>query len=287
MTDLAQFSKFIEEKNILLFDKGDNCAVNIDQTTIREFLSSLYRQRLKRTTITRKIAALRSFFKYLLREGKIRFNPAELIQTPRSEKYVPTFLSVEEAFLLLDGEFKQNFMGLRDRAILELFYSCGIRLSELTSIDLHDIQWHQSLIRVKGKGRKERIVPVGRNALSALKEYLEKAKELFGGKREDHADTPLFVSKRGNRLTPRSAARIVVKVAQAHGIKKKVSPHVLRHSFATHLLDAGADLRAIQELLGHQSLSTTQKYTSVSVKKIMETYDMAHPRAKINGNDNR
>lgn len=284
LTDLAQFNEFLKKNNISVKD-GYNPAINIDHMVIRDYLSTLYRQRLKKVTISRKVAALRSFFKYLLREGKVKFNPAELVQTPRKEKYIPAFLSVDEAFLLLDAKFEPTFWGLRDKAIMELFYSSGIRLSELTTMDIQDIDFYQSLIKVKGKGRKERLIPVGEKTLSALKEYFEKRKELLKENDEYHPGGPVFVSKKGNRLTSRTVARIVVKVAKTHGIKKKISPHMLRHSFATHLLDAGADLRAIQEFLGHESLSTTQKYTSVSVKKLMEIYDMAHPRAKRNENN--
>jgi integrase/recombinase XerC len=283
LTDLAQFNEFLKKNDISIKD-GYEPAVGIDHTVIREYLSSLYRQRLKKVTISRKVAALRSFFKYLLREGKVRFNPAELVQTPKNEKYIPDFLSIDETYLLLDAKFEQSFWGLRDKAIVELFYSSGIRLNELTTMDMQDIDFHQFLIKVKGKGRKERIIPVGEEALSALKEYFEKRIGFLKENDKYYAGEPVFISKKGNRLTSRTIARIVVKVAQAHGIKKKISPHMLRHSFATHLLDAGADLRAIQELLGHESLSTTQKYTSVSVKKLMEIYDMAHPRAKKTGN---
>jgi integrase/recombinase XerC len=284
LTDLMQFNAFLKKNNILVAD-GENSAIDIGHTVIRDYLSFLYHQKLKKVTISRKVAALRSFFKYLLREGKVKFNPAELVQTPRNEKHVPAFLSVDEVYLLLDGKFEQTILGLRDKAILELFYSSGIRLSELTTIDMQDIDFYRSLIKIRGKGRKERIVPVGEKALSALKEYLIKRNELLKKDDADHIGGPVFLSKKGNRLTPRTVARVVVKVAQAHGIKKKISPHMLRHSFATHLLDAGADLRAIQEFLGHESLSTTQKYTSVSVNKLMEIYDMAHPRAKRRGND--
>ena len=246
---------------------------------IRSFLGSLYRKKVKKVTLGRKVAALRTFFNYLLREGKVKINPADMVQAPRAEKYIPTFLSVDEVMALLAVHFSQDFPGWRDRAILELFYSSGIRLSELTGLNLGDIDFVQGLMRVRGKGKKERIVPVGQPALIALQQYLEKRAEVCRDS-DQGKDNPFFLGSRGKRVNSRSVERILDKAVTLSGINRKISPHALRHSFATHLMDAGADLRSIQELLGHESLSTTQKYTSVSVSRLMEVYDKAHPRAR-------
>jgi integrase/recombinase XerC len=256
-----------------------NDGIPVDQTLIRSFLASLYRAKLRKVTISRKMAALRSFYRYLLREGKIRFNPAELLQTPRCEKYIPAVLSVDEMLSLLGVNFPETAEGLRDRAMLELFYSAGIRLSELTGLNIADCDFAGGLIKVRGKGRKERIVPVGTPAFEAVGAYLKRRGELARKRPQTGIQEPLFLSSRGMRMNPRGVARVVERVVCASGIGRKISPHVLRHTFATHLLDAGADLRSIQEMLGHQSLSTTQKYTTVSVNRLMEVYDRAHPRA--------
>jgi integrase/recombinase XerC len=194
------------------------------------------------------------------------------------EKHIPAFLSVDEILAVLNIEFKDDLLGARDRALMELFYSSGIRLGELTGLNVGDISFSQGLLKVRGKGKKERIVPVGGPALSAIQSYLK----ILAGVSANRViqDGPLFVNSRGGRLTSRSVARIVDKVVRISGISRKISPHALRHSFATHLMNAGADLRAIQELLGHESLSTTQKYTSVGIDRLMEVYDNAHPRAR-------
>jgi integrase/recombinase XerC len=253
--------------------------IPVDQMLIRSFLASLYRVKLSKVTISRKMAALRSFYRYLLREGKVRFNPAELLQTPRCEKYIPVVLSVDEILSLLGVNFPETAQGLRDRAMLELFYSAGIRLSELTGLNIADCDFSGGLIKVRGKGRKERIVPVGTPAFEAVGAYLKRRGELAGKSPQTGMGEPLFLSSRGTRMNPRGVARVVERVVRASGIGRKISPHALRHTFATHLLDAGADLRSIQEMLGHRSLSTTQKYMTVSVKRLMEVYDHAHPRA--------
>jgi integrase/recombinase XerC len=203
-----------------------------------------------------------------------------MIQTPKAEKYMPTFLSVDEIFQLLDAQGGKSSLDLRSRAMLELFYSSGLRLSELAGLDVIDIDFNQELVKVRGKGKKERIVPVGRRALQAVKEYLEKTGELRRNMDVNIFKKPLFLNAQGKRITTRSIARIVNEAVSKSGIGRKISPHALRHSFATHLLNAGADLRSIQELLGHESLSTTQKYTAVNINRMMEVYDKAHPRAK-------
>lgn len=272
LSDLRQFREFLLKNGL---DKPSD----VDQTVIRAFLASLYRGRIKKTTVSRKVASLRAFFKFLLREGKIGYNPAQMVQAPKADKYLPSFLSIDEVFSLLGVKFESNVSGLRDRAIVEFLYSAGVRVGELTGLNVADVDFSNSLVKVRGKGRKERIVPVGGPALSALREYI--SSRPAGGKNKDgsYAGAPLFLNRSGSRLTPRSVRRIIDKYMTLSGIGRKISPHALRHTFATHLMDAGADLRVIQELLGHESLSTTQKYTSVSVTRLMEVYDRSHPRA--------
>jgi len=281
LADLRQFRRYLEESGLIPPAVPEREQLEaIDHVAVRSFLSSLYRSKVRKVTIVRKVAALRTFFNYLLREGRVRVNPAEMVQAPKAEKYLPTFLPVEEMFSLLNVKFSEDAEGFRDRAMLELFYSSGMRVSELTGLNLGDIDFGRSLVKVRGKGKKERIVPVGQQALRSLQEYLAARNELLQKQRTSESDPPLFLSRNGRRINQRSVARIVDRYVLQSGISKKVSPHTLRHSFATHLLDAGADLRAIQELLGHENLSTTQKYTSVSVAKLMEIYDQAHPKAK-------
>jgi integrase/recombinase XerC len=276
LSDLRQFRDFLLKQ--VPPGEGIN-GIPEDPTPIRSFLAFLYRQKLKKVSIARKVAALRSFYRYLLRQGQVKLNPAELVYLPRSEKYIPVVLSVDEILSLLGVDFPPDAAGLRDRAIIELFYSAGIRLSELTGLMIEDIDRTAGLLKVRGKGRKERIVPVGEPALRAVRAYLEKRGDLMAKQPEEGALTRLFLSRRGKGMNTRGVARVVQKVVLASGIGRRISPHALRHSFATHLLDAGADLRSIQEMLGHRSLSTTQKYTSVSVNRLMEVYDRAHPRA--------
>jgi integrase/recombinase XerC len=203
-----------------------------------------------------------------------------MIQTLKTEKHMPAFLSVDEMFELLKTRDDNSVLSLRNRAMLEVFYSSGLRLSELAGLNLIDLDFNQKLVKVRGKGRKERIVPVGEPALKAVGEYLEKVVQIRKDADADVFNKPLFVNARGRRITTRSIARIVNEVTGKSGIGRKISPHALRHSFATHLLNAGADLRSIQELLGHESLSTTQKYTAVNINRMIEVYDKAHPRTK-------
>lgn len=280
--DLRQFSRFLDE-NAGNAGKVEESGLpgRIDHLTVRMFMAMLYRQKVKKVTIARKLAALRAFFSYLQREGKAASNPAEMAQAPKAEKYIPPFLSVDEINAVLDSAFPDDLTGCRDRAILELFYSTGIRLSELTGLDIADADLNESLLKVRGKGKKERLVPVGGKALKSLTDYLEIRHGADHAPAETAGASPLFISKRGMRMNPRSVARIVDKYVQRSGLGRKISPHKIRHSFATHMMDAGADLRSIQELLGHESLSTTQKYTSVSVSRLMEVYDKAHPKAGI------
>jgi integrase/recombinase XerC len=278
--DLEQFRNFLLSSDLQVDKKsGDIVVEKIDHLAIRAYLSHLYRG-LKKSSLARKLAAQRSFFKYLVEEGLLAQSPAEIVATPKQEKPLPTFLPVDEVFSLLDTTDNSTIWGARDRAILETLYSCGIRVSELVGLSDGDIDFTLGILKVYGKGRKERIVPIGEKALTAIRDYLPQRDGIIAPLRSPGFKAPLFINRRGGRLTSRSVARVLLKYLLRCGLMRKVSPHALRHSFATHLLDAGADLRAIQELLGHVSLSTTQRYTHVSVDKLMEVYDRAHPRAK-------
>ena len=247
----------------------------LDALAIRRHIGYLYKTNTK-TSIGRKLSAIRSFFRFLVRQGILEASPAEMIPNPRTESPIPVFLPIDEMFRLLDSVSADSLSGQRDRAILEMLYSAGLRVSELTAMNVHDVDFDQSVIRVCGKGNKQRITPVGKKALAALKAYREcLARQAGIG---FHENGPLFLNLRNGRLTSRSVARILDKWALKCNLSMPVFPHAMRHSFATHLLDSGADLRIVQELLGHKRLSTTQKYTHVSMDKLMETYDKAHPR---------
>ena len=253
-------------------------AINLEQIDgimIRGYLGVLHRKN-KKTTVARKLSAIRSFFKFLEKRGLISENPTEHIMTPKQDKTIPVYLSVDEMFRLLDSIQSDTVLDLRNRAIFETLYSSGIRVSELTQMNVTDVDFKAAVIRVHGKGNQQRMVPVGQKALTAIKTYrtrLHKQIDL-----EAATSGPLFLNRFNKRLSSRSIARILKQLIAAMGLLTPVSPHALRHTFATHLLDAGADLRAVQELLGHKSLSTTQKYTHVSIDHLMETYDKAHPR---------
>ena len=262
LSDLEQFADFLGERD----------AASIDHKDLREFLAHLHARRIRRASIARKLSAIRSFFKYLQRTGTIQANPARLVATPRREKRLPAVLTVDDALRLMDAPGHDG-ASLRDRAVLETLYSTGIRASELVGIDRNDIDAGERLIRIRGKGRKERIVPIGRTALFAIETYL-------AAPRRTADPSAVFTGPSGKRLTVRSVQRILENYRKKTGLQKKASPHTLRHSFATHLLESGADLRVIQELLGHASLSTTQRYTHLNLDSLMETYDKAHPRAK-------
>ena len=279
-TDLEQFRNFLLSSELHVDKKNGDVAVEkIDHLAIRAYLSHLYRGH-KKSSLARKLAAQRSFFKYLVEEGRLAQSPAEIVATPKQDKPLPSFLTVDEVFSLMETPDPSTAWGARDRAILETLYSCGIRVSELVGLTDGDIDFRLGILKVFGKGRKERIVPIGEKALAALREYLPQRDRIIAGLPLPGSKAPIFINHRGGRLTSRSVARILQKHILKCGLVRKVSPHALRHSFATHLLDAGADLRGIQELLGHVSLSTTQRYTHVSVDKLMEVYDRAHPRAK-------
>jgi integrase/recombinase XerC len=268
-SDLLQFASFL----------GNKATIEaVDHLFIRSFLTHLY-ARNKRSSIGRKIASIRSFFRYLVKRGFLPHNPAELVSSPKQEKFLPTFLPVDEIFALVESPKGNNFITLRDRAILEVLYSCGLRVGELVAMNTDSIDFPLGIARVLGKGSKERIVPVGKRALEALKEYMGKSEKVTRKSSVQDAK-PLFLNSRGGRLSARSVERLVGKYGELAGLFKHVYPHALRHTFATHLLDMGADLRSVQEMLGHVSLSTTQKYTHVGLDKLMAVYDSAHPKAK-------
>ncbi len=267
MNDLSEFSEYTSKESIV--------PANSDKKIINEYLSTLYKKNSK-SSISRKISTLRSFFTFLLKKRVITKNPAKFIETPKSQTKLPVFLSVDEIFKLVDvkeqGKEKKP-LRLRDKAILELLYSSGLRVSELGEAKLNDLSISESVIKVLGKGNKERIVPIGSKAVEALENYLNIREQL------NPKSDQIFLNSKGNAITTRSIARIVKKYSLLSGIPKNVSPHVLRHTFATHLLGSGADLRSIQKMLGHSNLSTTQRYTHITIEQIMKIYDETHPHA--------
>jgi integrase/recombinase XerC len=249
---------------------------DVDLGMIRQFMGELYRQGQSRASVSRKLSALRTFVKFLRREGWIESDPAALAVSPRREIKVPAHLSVDEMTRLIDMPDTGDPLGRRDRAILEFFYASGLRLSELVGLDLEDVNLSGRIVRVLGKGAKERLIPFNESTRKAVRAWLQDRALVCDGKRVD----ALFVNFRGTRLTGRSVQRLVAKYVTACSTRFGISPHALRHSFATHLLQRGADLRAIQELLGHVQLSTTQRYTHVNAAQLLEVYRKAHPRAK-------
>jgi integrase/recombinase XerC len=247
----------------------------VDALAIRGYLAVLYRRNSK-ATIARKLSAVRAYFRYLRRQGLVEDNPAATVLTPKQEKKIPHYLTVDDVFRLLDQVQADSLLGLRNRAIFETLYASGTRVSELAGLDTTTINLDEGIIRVHGKGNKERVLPIGGKAAAAIRAYRDRLYSDTGISMDTGG--PLFLNCRKGRLTARSIARILAQMVRQCGLLVPVSPHTLRHSFATHLLDAGADLRTVQELLGHESLSTTQKYTHVSIDRLMETYDKAHPR---------
>jgi len=253
---------------------------NVDHLTIREWLADLHTEQKKKSSIARKLAALRTFFQFLVREGLLQSNPAKLVSTPRQEKKLPKHLSIEAAIRFIETPDLETDLGRRDRAMLELMYATGVRVAELTTLNLADIDYRNQLIRVTGKRRKQRIVPFGDPASVALRDYLAiRDSFLLNAPVTKRDEEALFLDYQGTRITTRSVGRMVEKYIKICAGIHNISPHALRHSFATHLLDSGADLRDIQELLGHARLSTTQIYTHVSMEKLIEVYDKAHPKA--------
>lgn len=267
LSDLEQFSNYL----------GDRDFAAVDHRTIRDFMAHLADLKIKKASIARKLSAIRTFFRYLNRQGFIEQNPSRLVATPRREKRLPSVLTVDDALSLMEAPASKAAEGslsrLRDRAVLETLYSTGIRASELIGIDRDDIDRHDRLVRIRGKGRKERIVPIGTKALGVIDAYLSQ--------KSKGADGPaVFTGLSGKRLTVRTVQRILENYKKILGLQQKASPHTLRHSFATHMLESGADLRAIQELLGHATLSTTQRYTHLNLDSLMDVYDKTHPRAR-------
>jgi tyrosine recombinase XerC len=247
-----------------------------DRLAAREYLLALEKKKFARRSIARKLSAARSFFRFLTREKLARQNPFVNLLTPRLPRKLPNFLYPEEMRALLESPDLNSPQGLRDRALLELLYGTGIRVTEIARLNIPSVDFEENEVRVMGKGSKERIVLFGSHALRAMKEYLDKGRGLLLGERKN---TAFFIGRRGERLSPRHIERIIRFWARKSGIQKKVTPHTLRHSFATHLLEGGADLRMVQELLGHVSLSTTQVYTHVTKERLKKVYDAAHPRA--------
>ena len=278
--DLEQFFDYLAPPDTQSKKRKTPELQQIDHLTIREWLSSLHSAQKQKSSIARKLAALRTFFQFLVREGLLELNPAKLVSTPRQEKKLPKHLSVEEAVRFIESPDSDTDLGKRDRAMLELMYATGVRVAELTTMNIGDIDFHNQLIRVTGKRRKQRIVPFGEPAAEALRAYLRVREKFLSNapisKRDEEA---LFLNYQGTRITTRSVGRMVEKYIRICAGMHNISPHALRHSFATHLLDGGADLRDIQELLGHARLSTTQVYTHVSMEKLIEVYDKAHPKA--------
>jgi len=275
-SDLEQFLQFLTVD-------GKRTAPDvseIDHLTIREWMAALHTAQKSKRSIARKLATLRTFFQFLVREGMLEMNPAKLVSTPRLEKKLPKHLSIEDAIRFIESPDPETDLGKRDRAMLELMYATGVRVAELTTLNLADVDFRNQLIRVTGKRRKQRIVPFGDPAGEALRNYLKvREKFLFNAPVSKRDEEALFLNYQGTRITTRSVGRMVDKYIRLCAGMHNISPHALRHSFATHLLDSGADLRDIQELLGHARLSTTQVYTHVSMEKLIEVYDKAHPKA--------
>ena len=268
-TDLGVFAAYV----------GSNSLREIDHLSIRGFLSHLYERGLSKTSVARSLAAVRSLFRWLAREGIVEQNPAKLVATPRLPKKLPRVPTIEEMNLVLDSRMPESAsFPERDLLMLELLYGCGIRNSELVGINLDDIRMANEAILIRGKGKKERYVPFGNSVRSALSAYLPTRLKVL--METGKSTSALLINQRGGRLTTRSVGRIVKKIAVAKGLSPDVHPHTLRHAFGTHMLEEGADLRSIQEMLGHERLSTTQRYTQLSMKHVLAVYDQTHPRAK-------
>ena len=267
--DLAEFSAYV----------GPRGWKQIDHVTIRGFLSHLYEKELGKTSVARALAAVRSLYRWLAQEGVVEQNPASLVSTPKLPKKLPRVPTIEEMNGVLDGKMPEiAAFPERDLLMLELLYGCGIRNSELTGINLEDIRRSAEAILIRGKGKKERYVPFGDSVKTALAAYLPVRQKMLAEQKK--TSSALLVNWRGGRLTTRSVGRIIKKIAVAKGLSPDVHPHTLRHAFGTHMLEEGADLRAIQEMLGHERLSTTQRYTQLSIKHVLHVYDQTHPRAK-------
>ncbi|MCA1634218.1 MAG: tyrosine recombinase XerC [Acidobacteria bacterium] len=278
--DLGQFYDHLAPADAATGARREFDIRQIDHITIREWLSTLHAAQKKKSSIARKLAALRTFFQFLIREGVVELNPAKLVSTPRLEKKLPNHLSVEDAVRFIETPDISTDLGKRDRAILEMLYGTGMRVSELTKLDIRDVDFRNRMVKVKGKRRKERIIPFGEPALHALLGYMTVRNTfLHNAPLAEREAEALILNYQGTRITTRSVGRMVDKYILICAGIHDISPHSLRHSFATHLLDSGADLRDIQELLGHARLSTTQIYTHISMEKLIEVYDRSHPKA--------
>ena len=272
-TDLAQFAEYV----------GPQSWSDIDHVLIRGYLSNLYERGLSKTSVARALAALRSLYKWLAQEGEVEQNPAALVATPKLPKKLPRVPTIEEVNTVLDAEMPEcSAFSERDQVILELLYGCGIRNSELIGINLDDMHWSQQVVLVRGKGKKERYVPFGDSAQLPCRRICQRDSGCWA-RPGAPTERALLINLRGSRLTTRSVGRIVKQIAVARGLSPDVHPHTLRHAFGTHMLEEGADLRAIQEMLGHERLSTTQRYTQLTVKHVMEVYDKTHPHASKSG----
>ena len=273
-TDVLNFIDFVLNDQAVHDEKCQKKLLaklkNLDKSLIRKYLARLVKSGKSKRTISRKLSSLKAFFDYLIKSGHLMLNPADMIPFPKLGKAIPRFVNVDDLFRLLDSIKAETLLDKRNLAMFETFYSTGMRVSEMENLNIEDIDFKRQMIKVFGKGSKERIVPVGRRALTAIKNYRDALKEKF---------IPLFLNKNFSRLSARSIRRILDGLVKECGLNIQVSPHTLRHSFATHMLDSGADLRGIQEILGHVSLSTTQIYTHVSMDKLMQVYDKAHPRS--------
>ena len=278
-SDLSQFLDHVADATTI--PRARLKPEHLDRLALRGFMADLHKRGLSRASAARKLAAARTFLRYLRREGLVDDDPGSLVPTPKRDVRMPVHLSEEEMGRLIEAPAHDEPLGRRDRAILELFYASGLRLSELAGLDLDDVNVSQQMVRALGKGRKQRLVPFNRSTASAIRVYLKDRDLLVRvwARARDRKSDPLFVNHRGGRLTVRSVDRIVRRYAAASGVRPGVSPHALRHSFATHLLQRGADLRAIQELLGHARLSTTQRYTHVNAAQLLDVYRKSHPKA--------
>ncbi len=286
LNDLHQFSLFLKETGHACNSKGAVDIKQIDRLAVRSYMVHLHGQGFTGTTMSRKLSSLSSFFKFLCREGHLQNNVVKSIPAPKKENYLPSFLSVDDIFRLMELPESNTWIGSRDCAILEMFYSTGMRISELVTLQMDFINLESQKVRVLGKGKKERWLPLGKKAIAALSIYLSRRETLIRKMKPDPLPSAVFLNTRGNGLTSRGVRKIVGKYLDQL-VSGRHSPHSIRHSFATHLLEGGADLRTIQEMLGHASLSTTQKYTHLTVDRLIETYDQAHPRAQHSGAHSR
>ena len=280
--DLIQFSQFlageIGQRQPVPGQSSDERHIKCDTLTIREFLNYLYGQNYTKSTTARKLATLRSFYKFLVRRNSVSANPLSTIRTPKQEKRLPKCLDLEQVQKLLEAPGDGDLLSARDKAMLEVLYSSGIRVSELVELEMADLDLQEGVLRVRGKGRKDRLTPIGSQAIKALQRYFELRS--VDSRCQGPQSHRVFLNKHGDSLSTRSVRRKLDKYLMSAGLDPGISPHTLRHSFATHLLNNGADLRSVQELLGHQSLSTTQIYTHLTTQRMKDVYDAAHPRAK-------